>query len=480
VKRGPLIAVGIAALARLVPLFFGYEHYGDAPVRIETAEYWLQSPHLWRGFLEAHQYGPLHLTMIAGLIRLVGDRVAAARLLSFTCGLLCVWFLHLIAKRERGPEAAWWAALGLALSPVHIQASTTGASEAVFLALLLLALLRVLEGRVIRAAVLIGAAGLVRYDGWIYLPLLGALLWLRFRNPLRTLGFLALGAAPALGWMWINFQATGDALAPIHWIDHDHRLLAESALHWFGQVPWRAYGLVYFPLAVCCVATPVLGALSLWGSARALRRREQGWELVAIAWLPVLYLTVRTSVLGDFRPMARFAMVAAALSLVFAYDAWLSVSQRWRRPLFTACMALLVATPVALAALSWGRDGKVAEWSRPLSPISSLPPGIAEASQWVKQNARPDDVILLDGVWDYLDIPLAFAANLPERQWVRASWEKEFEGRLREATPTMAILLYQGKLGDYTKDRFEFRGLSFCETARFTYAAIYRRCSTAR
>jgi hypothetical protein len=94
----------------------------------------------------------------------------------------------------------------------------------------------------------------------------------------------------------------------------------------------------------------------------------------------------------------------------------------------------------------------------------------------VKENVKDDDAILLDGVWDYLDIPLAFAANLPEQKWVRASWEKEFEGRLKEATPTMAILIYQGKLGDYTRDRFDFRGLHFCAAARFTYAAVYRRC----
>ena len=37
---------------------------------------------------------------------------------------------------------------------------------------------------------------------------------------------------------------------------------------------------------------------------------------MVVAWLPALYLTLRTSLLGDFRPMARFGMVTAALSLV--------------------------------------------------------------------------------------------------------------------------------------------------------------------
>ena len=485
-RRGPLSVVCVAAAARLLPLLFGYEHYGDSPVRIELAERWAQAPHLWRGFVETYQFGPLHLTAIGALIRLVGDRVAAARLLSFACGLACVWLLYLVAERERGPQAAFWAALGLALSPLHIQASTTGASEAVFLALLLGALFLTLTDRAVAAALLLGAAGLVRYDGWMYLPLFAALLYLREIRaaPLvpaitRALGFFALGAAPALFWMWINARYAGDALAPIRHIDRDHRQLAQMALQFFGQARWRLYGLVYWPLAILCIATPGLGALSLWGSFRALRRREPGWELAAIAFLPALYFTFRTSVLADFRPMARFALVAAALSLVFAHDVFLSIARAWRRPLFFAGVALLIATPLFLAAASWRRAGVLAEWARPLSPISSLPPGIAEAARWVKDNARAGDVILLDAVWDYLDIPLAFAANLPERQWLRASWADEFEEHLARATPTMAVLIYQGKLGDFERDRFDFRGLRFCRAARFTYASVYRRCADA-
>src|ERR1700694_586666 len=116
VKREPLIAVGVAAAARLLPLLIEYEHYGDPRVRIEIAERWAQAPHLWRGFLETYQYGPLHLTLVGAFIRAFRDRVLAARLLSFACGLACVFLLYLLAERERGPEAAWWAALGLALS----------------------------------------------------------------------------------------------------------------------------------------------------------------------------------------------------------------------------------------------------------------------------------------------------------------------------------------------------------------------------
>jgi len=472
-KRPLPVALVIALAARAAPVLFGYEHYGDAPVRIELAERWAQAPHLWHGYLETYQYGPLHLTLVGGLVRLLGDRVVAARLLSLTSGLVGVWLLYRVAEGERGPEAGFWAAFGLALSPLHIQASATGASESLFLALLLGALLLVLRERALLSALLLGAAGLVRYDGWMYLPLLGALLLVRTREVPRALGYCAVAAAPALFWLWVNARWSGDPLAPIHHIDREHAMLAQTALASWGPLRARLEGLVFWPSAVCIVATPILGLLGLWGSARAAWRREAGWELVAIAWLPAAWFTFRTAALLDFHPMARFTLVAAALSLVFANDAMALL----RGPVRGVAVAAAAATPLVLTALCWNRTGAAAEWARPLAPIGSLPPGIAEAAHWLAANTAPADAILLDGSPYYLDITLAFAAGLPEDRWIRVSWKEDFEERLARHTPTFAVLLVRGPLGDFTRDRFDFRSVRFCAAQRYTYATVYRSCA---
>jgi len=196
------------------------------------------------------------------------------------------------------------------------------------------------------------------------------------------------------------------------------------------------------------------------------------------------------SVLADFRPLSRFATVAMALSLPFAWSAalWLA---GWGGPrLLRATVALaacvLLATPAALAFASYGRNGGAAEWARPVSPISSVPPGIAQAARFLREHADPGDVVMLDGVWDYLDIPLAFESGLPESRLVRRAWDN-FEERLTQTPPTMAVLIYQGRLQTTfgaagaveTADRFEFRGTPFCAEAKFVYASIYRRCAGA-
>src|SRR5229473_2376099 len=440
-RRLLLAALAVAAAARLPALLLGMEHYGDGPVRVEIAERWARAPHLWRGFSEAYQFGPLHLTLLGGTLELWPDRLWAPRVLSLLCGLAAVWLLFRIAARLLGPQAAFVAALGLSLSPLHIQASTTSASEAPFLALLLGAIDLLLGGRLAASALLLAAAGMVRYDGWLYLPLLAGWLLLR-RVPLsRVALFCALAALPVPLWLWQNARFGGDWLAPIHYIDQDHRALAAMAVGWFGQLRWRAYCLAYWPLSLLLLCSPVLGLLS------------------------------------------RFVLVAATLSLPFAWSVLAGLPARLR--IATAALAglFLLATPAGLVLASYGRNGGLAEWARPLSPISTVPPGIAQASRWLRANARPDDALLLDSAWHYLDIPLAFASGLPDERIARLRWP-DFEERLARRPPTLALLLYQGKLrwekgaegATEDADAFAFRDLRFCLAQRFVYATIYRRC----
>lgn len=479
-------ALGLALAARLLPFLYGWEHYGDAPVRIELAERWARAPHLWRGFLEAYQYGPLHLTLLGLVAQVLPGRFVGPRLLSLAAGMLSVWLLFRITLRVTepgagsGPTAALVAACGLALSPLAIQSSTTGASEALFLALLLGAIDLILVNATLVPALLLGAACLVRYDGLLYVGLI-SVLWLRERGLLRSAALFFIATAPMLFWLWLNRHFTGDALAPIHHIDQDHRELAAMGLRWFGSLRYRAYCLAYWPIAVCGIATPLLGLASLAGAARALWTRSNGTRIAALAWIPAAYFTFRGAVLTDFRPMSRFALVAATLSLPFAWSAL----QRFGRAALALTVLVMIATPLALAAVSWNRNGSLAEWARPLSPISSLPPGVEDAALWLRANTGPDDVVLVEGVWDYLDVPLIFAAHLPDDQWIRQAWTTDFEERLLRHKPTLAVLLYQGNLHNdrrasasavESSSRFTFDGKGFCRQASFVYASIYRRC----
>jgi hypothetical protein len=502
----------VGLLARLVPLWLGLEHYGDAPVRIEAAERWIAHPHLWRGFAEAFQYGPLHLTLLGLSLPLFG-RFAGPKLLSLAFGLWGVWLMHRLGRRVAGPAAGLLAGLALALSPLHIQMSTTGASEAVFLALLLASVLLVLDARdgarplrLLAGALLLSAASLVRYDGPLYAGLLALLLlWdaltaLSLRLLAQTLLFAGLSLLlPAL-WFVQCWRATGDPFAPLRHVNLDHAGLAAAAIRWFGPLKYRLWCLGFWPASLLLVCTPVAGLFAMLGAFRELRRAvrraralaalsDAQW-LAVLAWAPAAYFTLRGALRLDFRPMARFALAAGALSLPFAWPLLRDLAQRAPLALRRATLALgavaLLLTAPALALASYGRDGRLAEWARPLSPISSAPPGVAAAARWLRENAQPADVVLLDGTWHFLDIVLAFASGLPEDRLVRRAWP-DFEPKLLRTPPTLAVVLEGGTLSATEgaqgavvgAPRFTLREQAFCAAAHFSRASIYRRCPPA-
>jgi len=526
-RFAPWLALLLCAAARLPGLLWGVEHYGDAPVRVELAERWLRAPHLFRGFSETYQYGPLHLAMLGGALKLWPDRLHAPRLLSFFCALVGVWVLYWLAKRATSTAGALFAACALALDTVHIQSGSSAASEAVFLAMLLGAVWLLFDAnarlatmtaedsaarplwQLTGAGALLGLGCLVRYDGLIYGALLGLRLTIdllqAWRGPsrVRTVRIAALFAfglpfaLPTLWWMVRNQLDVGDALAPFHHVDQDHRGLADQGLRWFGPIGYRLYCLAYWPANVLVLSSPVIGLFSLAGAARALVKKQPGWGFVLLAWVPAAYFTFRGAVRADFRPMSRFVLVAAALSLPFAWDELVRfaafVSSRiralaphellLRRGLATLALLLAVGTPLFFFTLSFHQNGNTAEWARPLSPVSSVPPGIEQAARYLREHASPDDQIILDGVWDYLEIPLAFESTLPETQFTRLAYDN-FEAKLKKVSPTMAVLLYQGNLqflagtqnAVWQTPEFNFRGVRFCREAEFIYAGVYRRC----
>src|SRR5207248_1441913 len=101
-RRHCVAALAVALAARIPALVLGTEHYGDGPVRVELAERWLHAPHLWHGFAETYQFGPLHLTAIAAALKLWPARHLSPQILSLACGLASIWLLYRVARTAIG------------------------------------------------------------------------------------------------------------------------------------------------------------------------------------------------------------------------------------------------------------------------------------------------------------------------------------------------------------------------------------------
>jgi hypothetical protein len=206
---------------------------------------------------------------------------------------------------------------------LHIQASTTAASEAVFLTLLLFALdylYRGIEEQRLgrwRSRPLQQPACALRYDGWMYAPLLMLAVAVsgkdRIASVTRAVLFGALAAAFPLWWMQTNEKATGDALYPIHYINQFHARWVQDGVAWLGPWGQRAMGSSSgrarsSPRPRCsssgCSRSP----------AWCARCREAAPRPGPARARPAAYYTFRGAVRST-SPAGRFFMVQVALAL---------------------------------------------------------------------------------------------------------------------------------------------------------------------
>ena len=101
------------------------------------------------------------------------DRYAprSSRLLSLLVGIAVFFPFLALARRLVGPRRAAFAAFALAVSPLHLQASTTACSEALYLLLWVASIERLLAGLQTRRVATFALAGLShsigpRYASW--------------------------------------------------------------------------------------------------------------------------------------------------------------------------------------------------------------------------------------------------------------------------------------------------------------------------
>jgi hypothetical protein len=327
-----VLALALALRALLFP--FAENKHGDAPMRALIAERMVLDPASAADPRTYCQFGPLHTALMRPFV--AADRYAprSTRVLSLLAGIAVFFPFLAFAERLVGRPRAALAAFALAVSPLHLQASTTASSEALYLLLFVAALERLLaglEGGRARdfafAGLLASLAAVTRYDAWLALPLLvvaaAALRPEGLRAPFLKLGLFSAAAAlcPVL-WLAWGARVGGDAFFFAHYISADHTGLAATAVARYGPVLGRLRQLGIWTLAF--VAAMTLPAAVLAGAAlrRGLRPLTRPMRLVVVAALgpPALYL-LRGLLFQSFEPLARFALVPGALLLPLAVSA---------------------------------------------------------------------------------------------------------------------------------------------------------------
>jgi Dolichyl-phosphate-mannose-protein mannosyltransferase len=362
-SRRALFVIALAVVLRVALFPFAENKHGDAPMRALIAERMVLDPpsaSLPRTYC---QFGPLHTTLMRPFIALDRWAPRSSRYLSLLAGIAVFFPFLAFARRliaafdgdgdgaRAGDPAATdrrasLAAFALAVSPLHLQASTTASSEALYLLLWVLALERLLAavatGRrrtFALAGLFASLAAVTRYDAWIALPLVVVAAGLFARkgrhhlaahgedgrgpqaaSPGASLGGLAIFTAAAAifpaAWLLWGALAGGDPFFFAHYISSDHAALAATAGVRYGALLGRARQLGVWSLAFVAAMT-LPGALLV---ATALGRRWRDlpaeiWIVVAAALGPPALYLARGLAFQSFEPLARFALVPGALLL---------------------------------------------------------------------------------------------------------------------------------------------------------------------
>jgi hypothetical protein len=420
----PWLAFGLVSLVRAGVFPFAWNIYGDAPSRVEILLEWMAHPFFLRSFHGARQYGPLNLYLLAALEWLWPDRFVVPRLLSLALGCLSAWPFYRLAERRFGRRAAAISTWAFALYGLHIQSSTTAASEAIFLFFLLWALVFLDREQLAAAAVAVACCCAVRYDGWLYAPLS----WLFLVGPVRS-GRVSLGRALAYAagtlvvpvfLMWGNWRDMGDPLYLVHYIDADHMRNAAHAAAAIGRKLYAVYCLTFWPANLFVDLTPAVFAavgIAVW----RCRRTWRALDLAVLATIPAALFSFRGAFLLQFHPLARFTIPTAVLLLPYAGPGFELLLEGRRRAARIAIIATSVVVTLAVPAIiTWRTEGKADAWAdtlRPVSPVSNLPPDL-EAGAKALETAIGSGNALIDQSPGYEDIALAFYVHLPfDRVW---------------------------------------------------------------
>ena len=469
-KRGWWLAAAVL-VPRVVVLFLNENLAGDAIVRTWMAHRWLDAPHFMTSFDDgARQFGPLHLYLLAAAELIWPSLLHAGRVLSLLVGALTAWPLYAFTARRFGASAATFAVLGFAFWGLHVQCSTTAASEALNLLLVMSAVaLFDLERRVgwWGAVLMLNLACATRYDSWLLVPLLAAAELWRTRHFGRAIAFGAASSVFAVFWLIGNQVGQGDALFPLKYIDQFHRDWWPSEARIWDEGPYRLICLFFWPGAAVLMLTPFFAVTGVVMARRSWAERPELRWLVVLIVAPVILYTLRSSVMGTFAPLARFTMKEVLFLLPFA--GWgIDLIAKRRPELAWGGVLLAAAWCAVLAAYCFEPNSRWSYTFRSVSATSRLEPSVRLSSDWLQTNAAPKGGLMIadEDPREFNDLIITYFSGFGFGDQVRRRHDR-YEEILGIRSPRWLMLFEGGKMmrtGEVIAidpEQVEFRGKRF-------------------
>jgi hypothetical protein len=422
-RSATLVIFALAVVLRVGLFPFAENKHGDAPMRALIAERMVLEPATAAIPRTYCQFGPLHTTLMRPFIALDSYAPRSSRYLSLLCGLAVFFPFLAFARRLVGEARGQLAALALAVSPLHLQASTTASSEALYLLLWVSALERLLAalesrklGTFAVAGLLASLAAVTRYDAWLALPMVALAAWWFARRPqpasaTRGLAVFALAASIfPIAWLVWGAASGGDPFFFAHYISSDHAGLGATAAGRYGAWLGRARQLGVWALAFLAAMTPVGAVLAALALKRGVRALSPAMRVAVVAALgpPAIYLA-EGLIAQSFEPLARFALVPGALLLPLAVTAVpLERARAFRAGTFAS------ATAFALIVWLVATVGRERIWAgaESMGALTRLDGEDRALAAHLRAVRRPGQRVMIEP-FSFAEIGIAHAAGIP-------------------------------------------------------------------
>jgi hypothetical protein len=394
----PTLAVALTAIAaRLAVLPNATADGGDAASRVWIAWDWLADPHV----ITHGVWGPLHTYLIGLALAVVPDPVWSPVVLSVSLSTAaCVAMYRFAALELADQRAALLVALTYAVYPIALRNGVSVRSETPFALFLLLSMIAVARARgeggswrdAAAGGVALTFAGMLRYEGWLLIPLISLLL-LGKRSLLLI--FVGCAAIHPLLWMVGNTVQTGDPLYSMNWasrweLDAMGRTgrglgaLAASALQYPVTI---APGLTW-PLALRVAGGP-------WRAVR-IRHPVRVWILPAAVLIAAWMLAITR---GALVPKLNYTESAGVLLIPFSGLVYLRLGVgRWPGGRLAALSAALLGAVALFSCKDCLRRFGLARLAgiSPVPQVENQPVALQLRPLLADAMGRGHDAIVLD------------------------------------------------------------------------------------
>jgi Dolichyl-phosphate-mannose-protein mannosyltransferase len=459
----------LAALAVRLPFVWIAPNNGaDAAARLQGALDWLQDPMRLPGGTAQYAWLPLHYWLLGAVLWLWRSPLSA-RLFTALLGALTILPYWGILRRAFDARVAVASALAFACFGFHVAYSVTTSSEVPTLFFLIGGVYFWLSFLIDSdwkwcwvAALSLSAASLIRFEAWIFIPVLSALLldfsrgwvslWSNRAAWRRAIVFGLAASAGAIGWMIYSDLKWGDPME-----------LPHRTIRWnLSVLPVLRHSLLFrlavVPVSLVVAMSPVIVLLAAVGIVWVLARGSRISKSLAVLSLGLFAWNYLSAVRYELT-RARYTLIYAWLLLPFAFEALRRLTSRWtawsEQRLYAAAFALLLLWNVAIVAGAQYAPVVVADRLAVMSPTLDPPVEVRGLLRWLRHNVPSTNPMVVDllelpsgAIVDYqliYDWPaFQIAATVPSNS---APLKEQVRAFIRSHHPRFAVCSPYGPLG---------------------------------